>query len=103
MLKAFLASLPDEITRKAWAASCGTSVGHLRNCIYAAKPIAPETCVLIERNSASRVRRWHLRPSDWFRIWPELLDAEGAPIVDPGRPPVAFAGWGESRQRTPAG
>ena len=83
MLKAFLASLPDDAARREWAKSCETSLGHLRNCIYAPKPIAAETCVLIEHNSAGRVRRWHLRPADWHRIWPELIGAQGAPIVGP--------------------
>ena len=61
--------------------SCGTSLGHLRNCIYAPKPPAPETCVLIERNSGGKVRRWHTRPNDWDRIWPELIGVHGSPIV----------------------
>ncbi len=91
MLKAFLASLADESARKAWAATCGTSLGHLRNCIYGAKPLAPETCVLIERHSGARVRRWHLRPADWHRIWPELIGAQGAPIVAPEHRSVMFA------------
>lgn len=81
MLKPFLSSLADESTRKTWAATCGTSLGHLRNCIYSGKPLAPETCVMVERNSGNRVRRWHLRPNDWHRIWPELIGAQGAPIV----------------------
>jgi len=82
MLKSYLSSLPDDAARREWAVSCGTSLGHLRNCIYAPKPPAPETCVLIERNSGGRVRRWHTRPADWSRIWPELIGAHEAPIVD---------------------
>lgn len=27
------------------------------------------------------LRRWDLRPDDWYRIWPELIGAEGAPAV----------------------
>ena len=81
MLKAFLSSLPDENSRREWAVSCGTSLGHLRNFIDAPKPPAPETCVLIERNSGGKVRRWHTRPGDWERIWPELIGAHEAPIV----------------------
>jgi DNA-binding transcriptional regulator YdaS (Cro superfamily) len=33
----------------------------------------------IER--ATGVPRWHLRPHDWHRIWPELIGTEGAPPV----------------------
>jgi DNA-binding transcriptional regulator YdaS (Cro superfamily) len=81
MLKAFLRSLPDDAARREWAISCGTSLGHLRNSIYQPKPLSAETCVLIEQQSAGQVRRWHLRPDDWHRIWPELITHPGAPIV----------------------
>ena len=33
----------------------------------------------IER--AGVMPRWHLRPDDWHRIWPELIGADGAPPV----------------------
>lgn len=81
MLKAFLRSLPDDAARREWAISCGTSLGHLRNSIYQPKPLAAETCVLIEQKSGGKVRRWHLRPGDWHRIWPELTCWPDAPIV----------------------
>jgi DNA-binding transcriptional regulator YdaS (Cro superfamily) len=41
--------------------------------------VPPEYCALIEANTD--VRRWRLRPLDWFRIWPELVGIEGAPEV----------------------
>lgn len=81
MLKAFLRSLPDDAARREWAISCGTSLGHLRNSIYQPKPLSAATCVLIEQKSAGQVRRWHLRPHDWHRIWPEIITDPGAPIV----------------------
>ena len=81
MLKSFLSSLPDEAARRAFAADCGTSLGHLRNCIYGPKPLATDTCVLVEQRSAGAVMRWHLRPNDWYRHWPELVHQTGAPIV----------------------
>jgi len=81
MLKSYLSSLPDDAARRKWAISCGTTLGHLRNCIYTPKPPSPETCVLIERNSGAQVRRWHLRPDDWHRIWPELIELHKASIV----------------------
>jgi hypothetical protein len=97
MLKAFLTSLPDDAARREWAISCGTTLGHLRNCIYAPKSPAPETCVLIERNSGGKVRRWHTRPADWARIWPELIGVHEAPIVDDQHQTVSTA------RVTPAG
>lgn len=42
---------------------------------------SPELSVRIERESGSDVRRWDVRPTDWWLIWPELIGAEGAPAV----------------------
>lgn len=42
---------------------------------------SPQMCVVIERESERRVRRWSLRPNDWHLIWPELIGTEGAPDV----------------------
>lgn len=49
-----------------------------------------ELCVLIEQESGRSVRRWTLRPTDWHRIWPELIGSEGAPAV-PETPAAAGA------------
>jgi DNA-binding transcriptional regulator YdaS (Cro superfamily) len=38
-----------------------------------------EHCAVLD--SLTTVRRWHLRPDDWHRIWPELIGSEGAPPV----------------------
>jgi DNA-binding transcriptional regulator YdaS (Cro superfamily) len=40
---------------------------------------SPELCVLIEQESLGQVRRWDTRPTDWHRIWPELIAIDGAP------------------------
>jgi hypothetical protein len=40
---------------------------------------SPALAVVIERESDYRVRRWDLRPTDWWLIWPELKDIDGAP------------------------
>lgn len=45
------------------------------------KPIAAVRCLAIDRATAGEVRRWDLRPTDWWLIWPELIGAEGAPAV----------------------
>lgn len=44
-------------------------------------PFSPAKCVEIENDTAGELRRWDLRPADWHRNWPELVDAEGAPAV----------------------
>lgn len=43
------------------------------------RPVPIERCVDIERATAGAVRRWHLRPNDWHRIWPELIGTDTAP------------------------
>lgn len=45
------------------------------------RPVPIERCVDIERATSGVVRRWHLRPNDWHRIWPELIGTEGAPAT----------------------
>jgi DNA-binding transcriptional regulator YdaS (Cro superfamily) len=42
---------------------------------------SPELCVAIEKSSQGQVMRWDMRPSDWHRIWPELIGTSGAPNV----------------------
>ncbi len=43
------------------------------------RPVPVERCVLIERVTDGVVTRRHLRPTDWWRIWPELV-TEANPI-----------------------
>lgn len=45
------------------------------------RPVPIERCVQIERATNGTVRRWALRPTDWHRIWPELVGVNGAPVV----------------------
>ena len=79
-LKAFLKGLGSEEERVQFAERCGTSLGHLRNCISdRSKRIAAATCVAIEAESGKRVMRWHLRRDDWHLIWPELKSRRNAP------------------------
>lgn len=80
-LKRYLRDLPDEDARRAFAVRCGTSLGHMRNVIYG-KPCSPELAAAIDIESREAVRRWHMRPGDWHRIWPELVGADGAPEID---------------------
>lgn len=59
-----------------------TQIGQAQNTVsnWRARgrvPIAP--CGQIER--ATGVKRWHLRPTDWHLIWPELVEAADAPPV----------------------
>lgn len=49
-------------------------------------PFKPSECVRIERESGFVLRRWDLRPNDWWENWPELEHAEGAPKPEPRFP-----------------
>jgi hypothetical protein len=71
-----------ETERAAFAASCGSTAGHLRNVAFSGKPCGVLLAVQWERESQFAVRRWDLRPGDWHRIWPELVGTEGAPAVE---------------------
>jgi DNA-binding transcriptional regulator YdaS (Cro superfamily) len=53
---------------------------------YAGRVPSPEYCVAIERVTNKQVRRWDLRPKDWWLIWPELIDTEGAPAIGQDAP-----------------
>lgn len=77
-LKAYLSPLNTQ-EREEFAARCGTTRGHLQNVMYGVRPCATDLAVAIERESGNAVRRWELRPYDWFRHWPELIGAKGAP------------------------
>jgi hypothetical protein len=88
-LLAYIKSLPDEDVRREFAGRCGgTSIGHLRNIAYGQAKCSAELAALVDLESGGAVRRWHLRPLDWYRIWPELIGADGAPRV-PGARAVA--------------
>lgn len=78
-LKTFFSEM-DGDERDAFARRCETSRGHLQNVMYRTKACATDLAVHIERESGGLVRRWELR-DDWFKHWPELIGADGAPAV----------------------
>lgn len=43
----------------------------------AQRPVPPERCVEIEVATSGEVTRKDLRPSDWQKIWPELVSIKG--------------------------
>lgn len=62
-----------------------TSIGHLNNVAYGHATANAALARRIEELSNRQVRRWTLRPDDWHLIWPELVDAEGAPAAPVGQ------------------
>ena len=65
----------------AMATALGVSKAAVNQWKLPERKVPIEQCVSIEVMTGRRVRRWHLRPLDWHRIWPELVGLEGAPPV----------------------
>lgn len=65
------------------AAACGASVQTVSNWRKRGVPI--NYCATIEQACDRAVMRWHLRPDDWHRIWPELVGQPGAPEPEPAQ------------------
>lgn len=57
----------------------GVSVQRL--CNWTERGVPTEMCAAIERATKGDVMRWHLRPHDWWQIWPELIGSRGAPAI----------------------
>lgn len=60
------------------AADCGVPRGTFWQWLYRGN-VPPEYAPAVEL--VTGVPRWHLRPSDWHRIWPELMSRPGAPAA----------------------
>ena len=78
-------SLQKAVDAAGGQASLATRIGvkqqHVWNWINRGGRVPPERCVDIERVTGSTVTRRDLRPHDWWRIWPELInDEHPAPI-----------------------
>lgn len=43
------------------------------------RPIPAAAARVIEDESGGLVPRWVSRPKDWFELWPDLVNAVGAP------------------------
>ena len=67
--------------RKALADRLEVSASFLSQVALNKRPCPAVLAVEIEVATEREVKRWDLRASDWHRIWPELIGAEGAPAV----------------------
>lgn len=66
----------------ALAAAIGVKQQHVWNWLNRGDGTVPtDHCAAIEQATNSAVMRWDLRPSDWWRIWPELIGKKGAPAI----------------------
>ena len=50
------------------------------------RPVPVDRAADFEAASDGQVRRWHMFPDTWHRVWPELIGAEGAPPVPVDEP-----------------
>ena len=73
----------------ALASAIGVKQQNVWNWLNRGGNVPPEFCAAIERTTNGAARRWSLRPDDWYRIWPELIGADGAPSVPESEEKVA--------------
>lgn len=65
-LKEFLAGLPDEAAKEAFATRCKTSLGQLKQVAYGSRRAGESLAINIERESFRAVTCEELRPDvDW--------------------------------------
>lgn len=57
----------------------GESIQTVSN--WRGRGVPVEKCSALESATTGAVKRWHMRPDDWHRIWPELIGQEGAPAI----------------------
>lgn len=84
----------DRAARDAFAASCETSPGHLRNVAYGYRRCAPELAALVELQSQGQVTRRELCPDNWQIVWPELANIQRATLA-PADSDIATAAAGQ--------
>lgn len=58
--------------REVFAAACGTTVKHLRNCAYGSRTPSADLAVAIEAQSSKAVTRQEMFPGTFAKTWPEL-------------------------------
>lgn len=65
---------------KRLAGCLGVSKSYMSQMISGLAAINPERCVVIEKETLGMVTRRDLRPSDWWRVWPDLSNKFGAEV-----------------------
>lgn len=93
--------LIESDTKKAeFARAINVSAALLHQWIESIRPVAIQHCPAIEKQTGGKVTRKELRPDDWHKIWPELVNAPAPrratdPALAPGhvgrQPPTTNA------------
>jgi DNA-binding transcriptional regulator YdaS (Cro superfamily) len=65
----------------ALAAAVGVKQQHVWNWLNRGGSVPTDHCAAIEQATDRAVMRWDLRPNDWHRVWPELINQPGAPAI----------------------
>ena len=63
------------------AKATGLTPAFLSQIALGVRGVPAARAASIETATGGAVRRWDMRPHDWHRIWPELIEADGAPDV----------------------
>ena len=77
-------SMATEITperRQQLAELTNTSAPYLYQCLTGRRDMGPAEAMRLELETGGELRRWALCQKTWFRIWPDLIGADGAPEV----------------------
>lgn len=64
----------DVGSRESFLSRAGMSESYLRRACCTGVKFSAERCVSIEKATAGAVARKDLRPADWDKIWPELVE-----------------------------
>lgn len=68
----------QEISQSSFATKIGVTQGMVYQWLTRSRPVSPEKCVAIEKETNGKVSRKDLRPDDWELIWPELAKKKAA-------------------------
>ena len=86
--------MSTEITaerRRQLAAATGTNEQYLYQCLTGRRDMNPGEARRLETATAGELHRWNLCQKTWHRIWPELVDTEGAPPAPTVEPAASEA------------
>lgn len=63
------------------AALAGINEAYLYQCLSGRREMGARVAVKVEQATRGELKRWQLCTRTWHLLWPELIDAEGAPEV----------------------
>lgn len=85
--------LIESDTKKAeFARAINVSAALLHQWIKGIRPVASQHCPAIEKQTGGKVTRKELRPDDWHKIWPELVNASAPRRATDPAPAPGHAG-----------